>query len=116
MNVIIDGLKEVKVDVDRLVTRMQNADEKKERLKGRIREFTSLALLPAAPGLCQECAMEHPVTAPHNQKSLHYQYHFRQRHDRWPTWDDAMAHCTDEVKSDWRRELIKHREMTESLL
>lgn len=65
-------------------------------------------LMPCAPDVCQECAVDHPVDQPHNQQSLYYQYHFYSQHGRWPTWADAMAHCSDEVKAIWTEELKKH--------
>ena len=67
-----------------------------------------LHLMPAKPGTCPECAVAHDPTAPHNQQSLYYQYHFYADHNRWPTWDDAMAHCTKEVQQFWIEELAKH--------
>jgi len=67
-----------------------------------------LHLLPAKPGTCLECAVEHDLAHPHNQQSLYYQYHFYADNGRWPTWGDAMAHCTDEMKAFWVEELAKH--------
>lgn len=64
-------------------------------------------LMPAKPGTCQECAVAHDPTFPHNQTSLYYQYHFYAEHKRWPTWEDAMSHCTDDMKKFWREELTK---------
>ncbi len=63
------------------------------------------SLMPPPPGKCQECATEHAPELPHNQQSLFYQYKFYNDHGRWPTWEDAMAHCTDEMKEFWKREL-----------
>jgi len=62
-------------------------------------------LLPAKPGTCPECAVEHEPSYPHNKQSLYYQYHFYAEHKRWPTWEDAMAHCSDEMKAFCRQEL-----------
>jgi len=62
----------------------------------------AFALVPAAPGTCQECAVDHPPEAPHNRDSLFYQYKFYNKHGRWPTWEDALAHCEDVVKEAWR--------------
>lgn len=59
-------------------------------------------LLPVAPGTCEQCATKHPAEDPHNQQSLHYQYWFYGKHGRWPTWEDAMEHCTHEIKQLWR--------------
>jgi hypothetical protein len=64
-------------------------------------------LLPVAPGLCRECAVDHEAEMPHDQASLHYQYHFYGEHGRWPTWADAMAHCTPEMQRVWKEELGK---------
>jgi hypothetical protein len=60
-----------------------------------------LILMPPAKGKCQECAVDHDPALPHDQQSLYYQYSFFGKHGRWPTWEDAMAHCTDEVKKLW---------------
>jgi hypothetical protein len=73
-------------------------------------------LLPPPPGKCQQCAVDHDPGAPHDATSLFYQYYFRKMHGRWPTWEDAMEHCTEAVKKgtievleenhiDWRRKV-----------
>ena len=64
-------------------------------------------LLPAKQGTCPECAVAHEPSQPHNQQSLYYQYHFYADHQRFPTWGDAMAHCTKEIQNVWKQELIK---------
>ena len=69
---------------------------------------TGFTLLPAKPGTCPECAVAHDPTYPHNQQSLYYQYHFYAEHQRWPTWEDAMAHCDDRMKEFWKEELRKN--------
>ena len=56
-----------------------------------------MILLPAKDGTCPECATEHEKWEPHNL-CLYYQYHFMAEHGRFPTWKDAMAHCTPDVK------------------
>ncbi|WP_339063601.1 hypothetical protein [Tepidibacillus marianensis] len=61
----------------------------------------SFAMLPAREGTCPECAVTHEEYLPHNQESLFYQYKFYNEHGRWPTWEDAMSHCNDEVKAKW---------------
>ncbi|HEY9657636.1 MAG TPA: hypothetical protein V6C65_04165 [Allocoleopsis sp.] len=65
-----------------------------------VREGT-LHLLPPAPGLCQQCAIDHPSEQPHDATSLFYGFWFVGLHGRSPTWADAMAHCTEEVKQVW---------------
>jgi hypothetical protein len=67
----------------------------------------ALTLLPAERGTCEECAGVHLPGSPHNKQSLQYQYHFFGRNGRWPTWEDAMAHCTPDVKRRWREALLK---------
>ncbi len=67
-----------------------------------------MMLLPPKPGVCQICATDHHPDFPHNQQSLYYQYYFYGKHGRWPTWEDAMAHCSDEMKAVWIEESKKH--------
>ncbi|MCM1566064.1 MAG: hypothetical protein NC238_08990 [Dehalobacter sp.] len=64
-------------------------------------------LFPAPPDTCQECAAKHDPDMPHNRDSLFYQYKFYNEHGRWPTWEDAMAHCPDEMKELWCQALRK---------
>jgi hypothetical protein len=66
-------------------------------------------LLLASPDTYPECAVAHQPDEPHNQQSLYWQLRFHQKHGRFPTWADAMSHCTPEVQEDWRAKLIKHR-------
>ncbi len=64
--------------------------------------------LPAPEGTCSKCAVEHEDEQPHNQQSLFWQYWFyRNSGGQWPTWSDAMEHCTDEVKGLWKKHLKK---------
>ena len=66
-----------------------------------------LCILPPKSDVCQECAVDHKPDQPHDQKSLYYQYYFRAKHGRSPTWEDAMKHCSEGTKKLWREELIK---------
>jgi hypothetical protein len=59
-------------------------------------------LLKTPPGACPECAVKHE---PHNKDSITYQFWYRGTHGRWPTWTDAMAHCSDDMKERWKQEL-----------
>ena len=59
------------------------------------------------PGTCPMCAKTHRPDVPHDKSSLIYQYKFYDENGRWPTWSDAMAHCSDEMKSFWIVELRK---------
>lgn len=77
---------------------------------GKIIEGKNLApwkLLPAKTGTCPECAVAHDPKAPHNAQSLFYQYKYFNEHDHWPNWKNAMAHCSEEIKSFWVAELQK---------
>jgi hypothetical protein len=51
--------------------------------------------------------LRHTPESPHNQQSLHYQYKFHERHGRWPTWADALAHCPEAIRADWTAALKK---------
>lgn len=66
----------------------------------------SFKLIPPHSSLCQACAVRHDPGEPHNQQSLHYQYWFYAQYKVWPTWADAMAHCSEEMKTLWIKELL----------
>jgi hypothetical protein len=67
--------------------------------KQEIKQMTGFALMPCKQdGRCQVCATHHEPELPHNQQSLYYQYSFYSKHGRWPTWFDAMDHCSNKVK------------------
>lgn len=70
-------------------------------------ELKDMALLPPSKDVCQECAVKHDPQMPHNQQSLYYQMKFKKERGRWPTWEDAMAHCAEDVKTLWREALLK---------
>ncbi len=72
------------------------------------RKPSSLFLLPPQPSFCQECAVKHGPHEPHNQQSLFYHVKFNMEFGREPTWTDAMAHCSEEMKKAWIYELNKH--------
>ena len=69
-------------------------------------EGAHIRMFPPAPGLCQDCATDHPPHLPHNQQSLYYQMAFNAQFGRYPTWTDAMSHCTEEMKQFWREKLV----------
>ena len=68
-----------------------------------IEEFGMERVIIAPPvrGVCPVCAVNHDPAMPHNKDSLYYQMRFQQKHGRFPTWADAMAHCSDHVKAVW---------------
>lgn len=70
-------------------------------------EGGGMFMLPGPPGSCAWCHVVHDPAAPHNRDSLSYQIKFHTLHKRWPTWTDAMKHCTPEVQEMVRKVLIK---------
>ena len=75
---------------------------------GYLKEKHGMELVGRTPeGSCPECAAMHEPTQPHNLHSLTYQYKFYDQHGRFPTWEDAMAHCSESVKKFWITELEK---------
>lgn len=64
-----------------------------------------IKVIPPRPGSCRICAVRHRPEEPHDRDSLYYQNYFYMRHRRFPTWDDAMAYCSDEMKRVFRAEL-----------
>lgn len=55
-----------------------------------------LLLLPARPGVCPLCAVDHTNEAPHDAQSLFYRTRFLGKYGREPRWSDALAHMTGE--------------------
>jgi hypothetical protein len=71
-------------------------------------EEKHMRLLPPAPHLCQQCAVEHSAAEPHNRDSLYYQFWFAaHNHGRNPTWTNAMAHCHPQTRALWREKLVE---------
>lgn len=75
---------------------------------GVLKDLYGATLLSRVPeGCCQECAVQHEPQMPHNKDSMYYQYHFYDEHGRFPTWEDAMAHCPVEIRTYFIEELKK---------
>lgn len=75
---------------------------------GYLKERHGMMMLGKPPeGTCPMCAVAHDPALPHNRDSLAYQYKFYDENGRWPTWSDAMVHCSEEVKAFWIEELKK---------
>lgn len=79
----------------------------KPKLKVTEMPVSSWKMLPPPADICQICATKHNPEEPHNQQSVFYQVGFKIEHDRFPTWADAMAHCSPETKKLWTEELAK---------
>lgn len=62
-------------------------------------------LMPPAADVCQQCAVDHEPDEPHDQQSLFYQFWFYRQRGQWPSWADAMAHCSPEVQEFWVEQL-----------
>lgn len=56
---------------------------------------------------CSTCAVKHKPEDPHNLESLYYQVKFHLKHERFPCWSDAIAHCEPKIKKLWKQELVK---------
>ena len=52
-----------------------------------------IQILVPGKGKCPICAAKHAAELPHNRNSLYYQIHFWQKRGRFPTAEDAAAHC-----------------------
>ena len=71
-------------------------------MMGFLQEKHGIVMLGLTPeGTCPMCAVKHDPRQPHNRDSLTYQYKFYDQHGHWPTWVDAMAHCTPEIQKAW---------------
>lgn len=66
-------------------------------------------------GSCSTCGWFHSETTPHNSNSLYYQLKFYDACGRWPTWEDAAAHCTDDLKERWRDTMARVRQERSNL-
>ena len=65
----------------------------------------NIKIRPPRPRACKVCATFHKPGQPHDRDSLYYQNHFYRDYGRFPTWEDAMAHCTEDVKAAFRAKL-----------
>jgi hypothetical protein len=70
-------------------------------------------MMPAMQGFCQVCAVKHDPTHPHNALSLPYQVWFQSTYNRSATWADAIAHCPEEIQTQWRNILKQKNAWTE---
>lgn len=85
----------------------QLMNNKGKRADVKVLTEKDMTILPPPSDKCQICAVAHDPECPHNPGSLYYKMKFHQKNDRWPTWADAMAHCSDEMKEFWISELAK---------
>ena len=66
-----------------------------------------IKVVPPFPGSCPICATVHKPEEPHDRDSIYYQNLFRRKHKRFPTWTDAMSHCTETVKAEYAKRLAQ---------
>lgn len=65
-----------------------------------------IILLPPPIAACPVCAMPHTPGEAHNADSQYYKLRFAILHGRPPSWADAIAHCTPQIRDKWTRELL----------
>lgn len=53
------------------------------------------------PGSCPVCAVKHDKDDPHDLNSLYWQNRFYKGNRRFPTWADALKHCSPESRAMW---------------
>lgn len=66
-----------------------------------------IAILPPTPESCPYCGDKHDPRAPHNRDSIVYQHKFRRKYGRYPTWEDAMRHCSVLTKARYAEKLAE---------
>lgn len=64
-----------------------------------------IKILPPVPGSCPLCAVQHDPGEPHERDSLYYQNKFYKKYKRFPTWEDAMSHCSPSIKKEFIKRL-----------
>lgn len=69
--------------------------------------WSEIHIIAPTPGTCPVCATKHDPQAPHDKESLYYVSQFFRKNKRLPSWEDAMSHCTEPVKAEFRKKLAK---------
>lgn len=87
-------------EVELQISRWERANMASE-MSVKVIPASQMMLLPPAPDKCQECAVKHDPSLPHDKTSLFYQVKFSRDNGRSATWDDAMAHCDEEMRAEW---------------
>ena len=76
-------------------------------------QAASWNVMPAPPGHCQICGKRHEPSEPHDAQQLRYKLVFGGMIGREPTWADAIAHCSEEIRETWEGELRRLGAWTE---
>ena len=111
LSAVLRVLLDKAIEVEEERHRMKKLPVKMQTLAGDgtvVAEKTvNFGVMPPHPDACQTCGRRpaHAPGEPHDAQSLYYQYTFYGEHGRWPTWKDAMAHCSDSMKHAWEHEL-----------
>lgn len=71
-------------------------------LKGGLKKKKGKAWAP-----CPECAEPHNPEEVHDAEGSVYRARFHMRHGRFPAWQDAFAHCSEELQLDYVLELVE---------
>lgn len=58
-------------------------------------------LLDPGEGCCPVCGDEHPPEYPHNPGHIYWQMLRAVHHEPSPTWNEAMAHVSEEMRESW---------------
>lgn len=70
-------------------------------------EIGEVRITPLLPGSCPVCAARHRPEEPHDRDSLYYQNWFYKTHRRFPTWEDAMSHCDEKTRDEFKKMLAR---------
>ena len=65
----------------------------------------TLKILPPTAAVCPVCADRHDTALPHNRNSLYYHMVYYRRTGTFPSWRDAMSHCSESVQAAWTKKL-----------
>lgn len=70
--------------------------------------WAPVPLLPPPPDACQVCERKHEPNLPHDAQSVYWHVRRQMDGEPPPTWDDALAHVSDEMHLALCVELLKH--------
>lgn len=73
--------------------------------------MSKLTLLPPPPGHCELCAQAHAPEDSHNADSLYWAVKAKAQGLPSPTWSDAIAHCSPEIRQLWAEHVWAYVQM-----
>lgn len=68
-------------------------------------DIGKVKIIPRTQGACRVCGVVHSPILPHDRDSLYYQNWFYRKHKRFPTWEDAMSHCSPQIQKKTKEKL-----------